>query len=511
MKPWPLSLLVALAAVPICDAGERLNESQPPTSSGATARQALLDNFRRDATGMVYRWAPGDARCEPERLTALARFMYEGYDSSAWIPQTFIAAARASQQTTSAVDAIIRDRVGLVLWSQNKVAPVFGMAPNPARDRPLSWTVNCLACHMAEIDGVAYLGAGTKTLDEMILGKAAQTVTDLTQLATIRPDSIDRSTAKNAHEILRRHHHPAFDPLTRGRSTAFPASHVEMHMRAHGGAMPAADEVGRGDVKTPPLWHAVAKMPFQRWYCDGSFQGAFPLMASSMELALDQSFDKLATSVLPTIQADFKNVIQYLRPPRYPYSVDAGLAAKGQVLFNSDKLGCATCHGTYDGQGNLQWTGLHTDVGTDPARMKMVSPGFIAAFKGSPIAKEGQLSQSKGYAATPLTGVWANFPYLHNGSVPTLYHLLGPVSERPRVFSALAARKFDSAKVGQSLGLEIPVTQARDEAQLLRAHGEDRDWFNTQRTGSGNQGHDFWTRIATDENRWALIEYLKTL
>src|ERR1700694_4819378 len=37
------------------------------------------------------------------------------------------------------------------------------------------------------------------------------------------------------------------------------------------------------------------------------------------------------------------------------------------------------------------------------------------------------------YNALPLGGVWAQAPYLHNGSVPTLYHLLVP-SERPTVF-----------------------------------------------------------------------------
>jgi tetratricopeptide (TPR) repeat protein len=31
------------------------------------------------------------------------------------------------------------------------------------------------------------------------------------------------------------------------------------------------------------------------------------------------------------------------------------------------------------------------------------------------------------------------------------------------------------------------------------------------RPGSGNGGHDFWSRIRTDDNRRALIEYLKTL
>lgn len=511
MKPRFSSLLALLFVLVVSGASPLRADSPPHAPNSAAARQALLDNFPHDVARVVYRWDSRDTRSEPERLLALARFMYEGYDSSAWIPQTFIDARRILPASLGTVDAIIRDRVGLVLWPQNRTAPVFGMAPNPARDRALSWTLNCLACHMAEIDGVAYLGAGTKTLDELLLGKAAQKVTDLAQLTSTRADALDEATAKQANEILLRHHHDAFDPLTRGRSTAFPASHVEMHMRAHGGAMPEARAVGRGDVKTPPLWHTAAKLPFQRWYCDGSFAGTFPLMASSMELALDQSFDKLATSVVPTIREDFQSVIQFLRPPRYPYAVDAKLAARGKALFESEKLGCAKCHGTYDGRGNVQWTGLHTDVGTDTARQQLVSVGFVAAFQSSPLAKEGRLIPSKGYAATPLTGVWANFPYLHNGSVPTLYHLLGPASERPRIFSVLAARQLDRVKVGQPLAPASSSSAPADEAEWLRQHGEDRDWFNTERPGCGNQGHDFWSRIATEENRWALLEYLKTL
>ena len=118
--------------------------------------------------------------------------------------------------------------------------------------------------------------------------------------------------------------------------------------------------------------------------------------------------------------------------------------------------------------------------------------------------------KSDGYAATPLTGVWANYPYLHNGSVPTLYHLLGPVSERPKMFNVMAARHLDRQKVGQLL---YPPRAYRwmPERELLRRYGDDRDWFNTARPGSSNAGHDVWWRVGTDENRRALIEYLKTL
>src|SRR5439155_24742141 len=103
-------------------------------------------------------------------------------------------------------------------------------------------------------------------------------------------------------------------------------------------------------------------------------------------------------------------------------------------------MGCSRCHGTYDGQGNVAWPGVHADVGTDRSRIDVVSDAFIDAFNHSPLAAEGALVKSRGYAATPLTGVWANFPYLHNGSVPTLHHLLGPVSERPTIFQVTAAR-----------------------------------------------------------------------
>ena len=90
--------------------------------------------------------------------------------------------------------------------------------------------------------------------------------------------------------------------------------------------------------------------------------------------------------------------------------------------------------------------------------------------------------------------------------MPTLHHLLGPVSERPRIFEVMAARRFDRERVGQPLYAD-PSDAQLGEAELLRRFGDDRNWFNTARPGSGNGGHDFWSRIRTDANRRALIEY----
>jgi len=498
-----LALLVIIGGLVVAIAGGARNP-RPDDS-----RQTLVETFDSDISAMVYQWGPDDSRSEPDRRASLRDFMYQSYDSSAWIPQSAFDSNAFLQLVVGDAETVIRDRIGLVPWQANRIARAYGMAPNPAAGMPLSWTVNCVACHMAEIDGVAYFGAGGKVLDEKRLVETVMQVTGPVGRQRIPRTALEHQLAAQAYEILKQHHHEKLDSLTRARSTAFPASHVEMAMRAHGGAMPEPNQVGRGDVKIPPLWHTAAKMPFGRWYCDGSFRGDFPLMASSMELKLDRSFDGLMNSVIPQIKQDFEDVIQYLRPPHYPYPVDRELAERGKALFYSNEIGCFKCHGVYDGKGGVRWTGVHADVGTDRSRINVVSSGFIEAFDSSPLAKEGRLVKSRGYAATPLTGVWANYPYLHNGSVPSLYHLLGPEEQRPKLFSVLAARQFDPRRVGQQI---VPAAfGGLSNTDLMRKHGDDRDWFNANRPGCYNGGHDFWLLIKTEERRRALIEYMKTL
>lgn len=51
------------------------------------------------------------------------------------------------------------------------------------------------------------------------------------------------------------------------------------------------------------------------------------------------------------------------------------------------------------------------------------------------------------YKGRSLNGIWATAPYLHNGSVPTLYDLLLPAKDRPKSFK-VGAREFDPNKVG---------------------------------------------------------------
>lgn len=99
------------------------------------------------------------------------------------------------------------------------------------------------------------------------------------------------------------------------------------------------------------------------------------------------------------------------------------------------------------------------------------------------------------YKARPLDGIWATAPYLHNGSVPTLYDLLLPAAQRPKSFN-LGTRDYDPAKVGYVSTAAAPGNGFT---------------FETKVRGNSNVGHDYNVAALTEEQRLALVEYMKTL
>ncbi len=106
------------------------------------------------------------------------------------------------------------------------------------------------------------------------------------------------------------------------------------------------------------------------------------------------------------------------------------------------------------------------------------------------------------YKARSLNGIWATAPYLHNGSVPTLYDLLLPVKRdgdpeggayRPSKFF-VGKREFDPVKVG------------------FESEGPDGFEFNTTiQRGNRNTGHVYGAGKLSDTERLELLEYLKSL
>jgi mono/diheme cytochrome c family protein len=205
-----------------------------------------------------------------------------------------------------------------------------------------------------------------------------------------------------------------------------------------------------------------------------------------------------------------------LQPPAWPADVlgaiDEAKAQKGQQIF-AEK--CAGCH-----QDRLY---AQMEIGTDPNRANSfgqpvgntpfpaaVAP-LLAGLKKRAFADEGMSPAEQAamdaspvvwrataqYLARPLKGIWATAPYLHNGSVPTMYDLLHP-DQRPAKF-AMGNREFDPVKIGY-----------RSD---INATGPNIWVFDTTQPGNSNIGHSgdaFGTSLPEDQKA-ALLEYLKKL
>jgi len=100
------------------------------------------------------------------------------------------------------------------------------------------------------------------------------------------------------------------------------------------------------------------------------------------------------------------------------------------------------------------------------------------------------------YESRVLRGIWATAPYLHNGSVPSLWELMLPPERRTKSFK-VGSRKFDPINVGYATD-ESPYKSGTYVVDPQNANG------------NGNGGHDY-TRDLSDDDRWAIVEYLKTL
>ena len=229
------------------------------------------------------------------------------------------------------------------------------------------------------------------------------------------------------------------------------------------------------------------------------------------------------------IAAFSEDLLRDLPAPVYPFPVDLTLAKKGAALFEEN---CAACHRPHNGKVY--------DLGTDLGRARVVSDTIAknardsftkicpptrvvemppsgdriapcAKFEGVSLENRADVSMAdpathEGYNALPLGGVWAQAPYLHNGSVPTLYHLLVP-RERPAVF-VKSRLDYDKKLVGFSW----------EPAQTLSREGYRFD--TTSFPALSNKGHD---KDVVEDGKtmkldWsddvagamAIVEYLKT-
>ena len=300
-------------------------------------------------------------------------------------------------------------------------------------------------------------------------------------------------------------------------------------------------------------WRGVQQDPINRNLTEtmGVFM-SMNLTAKSPEAGLFQSNARLKNL------EEIEGWLNHLAPPKWPEEafgkIDRAKAAQGKKLFEAR---CAECHNSYP----YTWTapnkygkrflevGLVPEsyVGTDPMQFQDVRPYVQTAhlapylpgpLKDKPLIPGGYLyvglqesilraallnvkqtpeeaiemhgyrelptprpSEVPHYKAAPRDGVWATPPFMHNGSVPNLYEMLVPAAERTKKFCL--GRDFDPVKVGVD-------TSCKSGTYMV----------DTSLIGSSNRGHSFENAplgngvigpLLTEEERWALVEYLKSI
>jgi mono/diheme cytochrome c family protein len=270
----------------------------------------------------------------------------------------------------------------------------------------------------------------------------------------------------------------------------------------------------------------------------------------------------LAGAKPPTAEAGFSGLASPTWPDKILPAINTALAAKGEALYQAH---CRACHLPATSDPNFwtapQWTPANAAgerylnlnmidiarVGTDPAEAEDMKKRTVAIPTTLAITNDsGQIVTSEDfggalhqlvsavvnrwydnqvpptppalrdkmngfrpdgvrallqYKARPLNGIWATPPYLHNGSVPSLYALLSPVAERPTVFY-LGNREYDPVNVGYRTE-EFPGGFRLDTS--IRGNSNSGHEFNDG-SGKGIIGP-----LLTPDERHALIEYLKSL
>ncbi len=219
--------------------------------------------------------------------------------------------------------------------------------------------------------------------------------------------------------------------------------------------------------------------------------------------------------------------VEKLPAPSYPFKVDMIKATEGKKIY--DKA-CASCHeneyfmpvakaGTEPGRaiGLTKDTRLLLTAALRMACSDKTLSDCLVPDNEMVVPRE----ENPGYISLPLTGIWARAPYLHNGSVPTLWHLLS--GERPEEFQ-LNDLGFDQKFVGFNWEIKAQESskgqndKPSQNSSSVSSTGNFVVRYDTKIPGFGNKGHsdkdvfnggiDFRSEPAKLD---ALLEYLKTL
>ena len=354
-------------------------------------------------------------------------------------------------------------------------------------DKDGNWTMNCFSCHGGTVYGQSYAGAPNNRF-------ALQTLTE----------EVRKTKFKMGKPLSRMDVGSLVIPLgtTNGTTNAVVFGMGLMSQRDEKLNLVAAAprQLIHHDMDAPAWWNFHKKPNI---YIDGfAEKGHRGLMQFMMIPENGRDF-------FIKHEDDFRDVYAYLsslRPPEFPGEIDTELAERGRGIFQQN---CAECHGTYGHTPTYPNRRIPiNDVGTDPVRLTALGVEGRRKYSRSWFAHgddsepQTTIIDPDGYVAPPLDGIWASAPYLHNGSIPTLWHLLNP-TQRPTVWRPVS-QQLDSELIGLTIRIEEKTPLMELDAATRRSY------FDTRRFGKSNAGHDYPEELTKNQKK-AVLEFLKTL
>jgi mono/diheme cytochrome c family protein len=339
---------------------------------------------------------------------------------------------------------------------------------------------DCLLCHTGTVAGQTILGVANASLD----------------LQSLADDLWAQSPLPVKVPFRFSHVRGTIDPVN---PVAFLASFRDVDLNLAPERRPV--EYSRGVSSDPPAWWLL------------NWTGTVLVNSTRVDMVNLLTPLNSAQQIKrhETTFADIHAFVMSLDAPKYPFAVDVRLAATGRGVFEQ---ACVKCHGTYGPEGKYPNKVIPLGaLGTDPTLARSITKNHIDIFNNSWFGQEKnpdggwyQHGEVAGYQAPPLDGVWATAPYFHNASVPTIYHVLNSKA-RPKIFTrsfGTGVEEYDAERVGWKI-TTVDQAAGPDVPPHLR-----RRVYDTHLPGQGNAGHTFGDDLS-DEQRQAVIEYLKTL
>lgn len=342
---------------------------------------------------------------------------------------------------------------------------------------------DCLLCHGGSIAGQSYVGLPNTTIDFQSLLEELTTADGRKPTRAFQATRVRGTTEAGSISVF-----------------LLSLRDPDLTLRPARGNKPL--DLGLHDdlCEDAPAWWQLKKK--KTMYHTGSTDTRS--VRSLMQFMLSPLNTRATFEQEETTFADIRAYLLTLEPPKYPFAIDRKTAAEGKVVFERT---CARCHGTYGDRPTYPNRVVPlAEIGTDPSRYYGITKKFHDHYNASWFGEKFPSKETAGYQAPPLDGVWATAPYFHNGSVPTVYHVLNS-KLRPKVYT----RSFKTGKDDYDpvkLGWKVTVLERGPDARTPVL--ERRKVYDTTQPGRGNSGHPFGDKLAEQE-RMAVIEYLKTL